>query len=380
MVERVVAFTDTYLPTVNGVTYAVRAWRDRWLRRGGRMDVVFPAGDHDPDRFEHPVGSVALPFYDGYRLGGPRLPDAVAADADAVDVVHAHTPFAVGLAALRLARRAGAPLVATYHTPAPAYVRYLAPTDRLAAALGRATDAYERWFYGRADLVLAPTRTTRRHLRERVALDAPVRVVSNGVDLERFRPVDATAFRERYGLDAPVVGYTGRHGHEKNLGELLEAVAGLDDVTLVLGGDGPARDRLERRAAGLGVDARFLGFRDRSELPELYAALDAFAHPSPVETQGLVALESIACGTPVVAVDAGALAETVDEGATGYRYRPGDVGAFRAAIRRTLAERGALERGCLAARERLGLDRSLDRAQRLYEAVCDRERAAVEEP
>ncbi|PSP70337.1 glycosyl transferase family 1, partial [Halobacteriales archaeon QH_9_66_26] len=77
----VAAFTDTYLPTVNGATYTIRTWRERWLDRGGRMDVVYPGSSHDPAVGEHPVGSLPFPFYEGFRLGAPTVPDAVR-DAD----------------------------------------------------------------------------------------------------------------------------------------------------------------------------------------------------------------------------------------------------------------------------------------------------------
>jgi hypothetical protein len=93
---RVAAFTDTYLPTVNGVTYTVKTWRDRWTDRGGRMDVVYPDSEYDPATDEHPVSSVPFPFYDGFRVGLPQVPEAV----DDADLVHAHTPFGIGIGGL----------------------------------------------------------------------------------------------------------------------------------------------------------------------------------------------------------------------------------------------------------------------------------------
>jgi len=118
---QVATFTDTYLPTVNGVTYTVETWRDRWQERGGRMDVIYPRSDHDPGDGEYPVRSLPFPFYDGYRLGMPQVPSAV----HGADVVHAHTPFSLGMAGHRLARKIDAPLVASYHTPTAEYAEYV---------------------------------------------------------------------------------------------------------------------------------------------------------------------------------------------------------------------------------------------------------------
>lgn len=363
MAERVAAFTDTYCPTVNGVTYAIADLRERWQDLGGRMDVVFPdSSDYDPEHGEHPVRSLSFPFYDGFRLGEPRVPRSL----PTVDVVHAHTPFAVGLAARRFARRIDAPLVATYHTPAGEYASYLTPFQALTSPIAALTTRYERRFYDRADLVCVPSEWARRRLRDRLGVSTPTRVVPSGVDLSRFRPVDAGAFRDRYDLEGTLVGYTGRHGEEKNLEELLFAAAGLEDVTLVLSGGGPVRLDLVDLARSLDLEVRFLGMLERTELPAFYSALDVFAFPSPVETQGLVALEAIACGTPVVAVEAGALAETVEGGETGYHYPPGDVAAFRRALERALGERGRLEATCLSCRKSMSLSTAARRFQEMY--------------
>ncbi|MFB6094162.1 MAG: glycosyltransferase [Halanaeroarchaeum sp.] len=363
MPPAVAAFTDTYLPTVNGVTYTISSWRERYLERGGRMDVVYPRSTYDPDPGERPVSSLPFPFYDGYRLGLPRVPDAVRD----VDVVHAHTPFALGVAAIRLVRSADLPLVVSYHTPTAEYAEYVAPSWA-APAISHLSASYETRFLDRADLILTPSPQTAETVRTRT--DTPVESHPSGVDVAVFRPTDARSFARDHGLagDGPYVGYTGRHGYEKNLDAVLEAAATLD-VTVLFGGDGPARADLEERAAALDVDARFLGFLDREDLPAFYSLLDVFAFPSPVETQGLVALEAIACGTPVVAVDRGALRSTVDEGVTGYHFPHGDVESFAAAIERAIENGPALAAGCLDRRESIALKRSIDDLEAVYRRV-----------
>ena len=369
--EAVAAFTDTYLPTVNGVTYTIRTWRERWRDRGGRMDVVYPgAADYVPDAGERPVTSFGFPFYAGYRYALPAVPQAVRD----VDVVHVHTPFTLGLAGLRLARAEDLPLVASYHTPTGEYSDYLAP--RPVSSLVRGVSEYwERTFFDRADVVLVPSDVTRAHVTERVGLSARVETLPNGVDVDRFRPVETAGFRARHGLDAldsdrPLVGYTGRHGHEKRLETILEAAADLE-ATVVMAGDGPARPALERLADERDVDTRFLGFLERDELPAFYASLDVFAFPSPVETQGIVALEAMACGTPVVAAAAGALTETVEDGVTGFHFDPGDVEGFRDAIRRALAEGDRLREACLDRRETTSVSHAVDRLAEVYASLAE---------
>lgn len=364
--ESVLAFTDTYLPTVNGVAYTISTWRDEWRERGGRMEVVYPrAASYSARPGEHPVPSLAFPFYDGYRVGLPRTPPEVVG----ADLVHIHTPFSLGIAGIRYAHKADLPVIASYHTPTREYADYLAPHPRVAGVIEHVSERWERWLLNRVDQVVAPSESTRDYIQNDVGVEAPIRVIPNGVDTDRFRPVNPTAFMKRYDLpEGPLVGYTGRHGYEKRLVDLVEAVAGLD-VTLVIGGDGPARSELEARADALDVDARFLGFLDREELPSFYSAVDIFGFPSPVETEGLVALEAMACGTPVVGARSGALTVKIDDGVTGYHFRVGDVMDFQAALKRALEDTAALAEGCLDHRSAISVDRTITQLEELYASV-----------
>jgi glycosyltransferase involved in cell wall biosynthesis len=275
------------------------------------------------------------------------------------------------MAGKRLASEIDAPFVASYHTPTAEYAEYVAFNDVLESAVQSSAEQYERWFLDRAETVIAPSERTAAYIRG-LGVDVRVRALSNGVDTDFFAPPADSDFRERYDLPGgPLVGYTGRHGHEKCLGDILTACEGLD-VTVVFGGDGPARDELEAAASNTSLDVRFLGFLDRAELPELYAALDVFAFPSPVETQGLVALEANCCGTPVAGVDAGALSDTIDDGVTGYSYAKDDMDGFQRAIERVLDERERLEQHCLDRRETVSVEHAVDELTEIYESVLQR--------
>lgn len=362
--ETVVAFTDLYAPTINGVATTVERWRDRWSEHRTSMSVVFPESEeYEPTATEYPVRSVRAPRYPKYPLGVPSIPSELVVP----DVVHVHTPFTVGAAGLWYGRSVDVPVVASYHTLLDDRANQHVPSA-LAGRAKRACRAYERSFFERVDHVTAPTAYARDHLSDHVGATVDVTVVSNGIDIGVFEPVDPGQFRERYEIpaDRPVVGYTGRHGPEKNLDAAIDAVDGMG-VTLVLGGDGPARGALESRASEVDAAIRFLGFLDAKELPAFYSALDAFVFPSPVETQGLVALEATACGTPIVAVDAGALTDTVIHGETGYRYPPGDIAGFRSAIRSVLDERERLSDLCRRRRPMLSVSHSIEQLASVYD-------------
>lgn len=363
----IVAFTDLYHPTINGVTSTIDLWRRSWRRRDSRMPVVYPAMQgHQPRSDEYPVRSVPAPFYTQYRLGFPVVPP----DVPDADIVHVHTPFTVGITGLEHGRQANVPVVGSYHTLLSERVPYFVPSVDLSAGLSRLVRQYERWFYEAVDRIVVPSDVARTHLRERVGIGTPIDVISNGIETDLFRPVDGTEFAREYGFaaDEHVIGYTGRHSPEKDLADLLEAVSGTD-LTLVLGGDGPDRPYLERYANEIDADIRFLGILPRAQLPAFYSSIDVFAFPSSTETQGLVALEANACGTPVVAVNAGALQETVTDGTTGYMYPAGDTDAFRQLLVQAIDERERLRKKCLEHRPSTSVERSIDRLSELYDRL-----------
>jgi glycosyltransferase involved in cell wall biosynthesis len=137
----------------------------------------------------------------------------------------------------------------------------------------------------------------------------PIEVLPTGMPAESFVRGDGAKFREKFGLPAqqPLLLYVGRVAHEKNIGFLLRMFVKLrairPDALFVIAGEGPARDSLTRQARELGIEAsvRFIGYLDRhTDLPNCYAAGDAFVFASRTETQGLVLLEAMAQGTPVV--------------------------------------------------------------------------------
>jgi glycosyltransferase involved in cell wall biosynthesis len=255
-------------------------------------------------------------------------------------VVHLHSPLTLGAAARAAARRRHVPVVYTNHYlplnvwPAAARTGKAADADRGTASRARdaAFYAFVTGFANRCDLVTAPTATALRLLRDH-GLRAPSQAVSNGVDLDRFSPGPPDeALRSRYALPLgrPLILSVGRLSQEKRAEVLIAAAArlpGADDKgpVLVLAGTGPDEGRLRSLARHYGVAGRVLfpGFIADDDLPGLYRLADVFAIASQAELQSLVTMAAMASGLPVVAVDAGALAELVHAGENGFLARPG---------------------------------------------------------
>jgi glycosyltransferase involved in cell wall biosynthesis len=351
---RVLIVTDQYEPMVGGVPTVTRDLARGLAGRGHTVAVVAPSATRYGRQAGPAGGAVAVdfrgsvpwPWYAGQRLG--VLPPARASRLIRdfrPDVVHVHSPLTLGAAARPAARRRHVPVVYTNHylplNVWPAAARTGKAPDAARGTASRARDAAfyaaVNGFANRCDLVTAPTATALRLLREH-GLRAPSAVVSNGVDLGRFAPgAPDEALRSRYGLPAgqPLILSVGRLSQEKRADVLIAAAARLPGAgsagqvpVLVLAGTGPDEGRLRSLARHYGAGDRVLfpGFIADDDLPGLYRLAAVFAIASQAELQSLATMSALASGLPVVAVDAGALAELVHPGENGFLARPGSAG------------------------------------------------------
>jgi 1,2-diacylglycerol 3-alpha-glucosyltransferase len=371
---RIALFTNNYLPFCGGVTISVETLRRGLEERGHEVWVMAPRFRSTPGETPGVLRYPSIPAttYPEFPLAIPYAPTVTArVRALDVDVFHAHHPFLLGPAAGRLARRAGRPLVFTYHTRYEKYAHYVPLTRTLveAAAVRLSTRFAER-----VDAVIAPSVVVRDELLRR-GVRAPVAVIPTGVDLARFRPGDRLGARRALALpdDDPVLLYVGRLDREKSVDRVLlafERVAStVPRARLIVVGHGKEAERLRRRAGTLAAagGVQFLGVRAHDTLPICYQAADLFLFASETETQGLVLAEAAACGLPAVAVDASGCDEVVRDGETGLLTKSDPTALAEAAIGLLLdGERRAAMAGRardVAEREfdvRLQIDRTLD--------------------
>lgn len=250
-----------------------------------------------------------VPFDPEDRWVPARRFRAAAAQVEEIDLVHIQTPFAAHRAGVDLARRRGVPVVETYHTYFEHYFEHYLPflpagfCRRIARRLTRKA-ARE------LDRMVVPS-TAMRDALGAYGVTTPMSVIPTGIRPDAMGRGDGARFRARHAIaaDRPVLVHVGRIGHEKNLLFLLQAfervVSALPSSLLVVAGEGPARAELQRAAAALGLDGHllWLGYLDRErELADCYRGGDAFVFTSKTETQGLVLLEALALGVPVVAL------------------------------------------------------------------------------
>lgn len=327
---------DNYYPNVNGAAYAALRLAEGLALRGQEVRVLTVSRNGSPERYEHngvPVyGIHSMPFG---RIRVP-VPFLVHYDVRKVfddykpDVVHVEGHYAAGKHACHIAKERGIGLVATNHFM-PENLTHYAPIGNW----GRKVVRYFAWkhfvkVYSQADIVTTPTKTAAELLHS-IGLKNPVEVISNGIDLTRFCPARrGTEVSAHYNLpDEPRLLYVGRLDLEKNIALVIRAFAkarGTATFHLVLAGSGAEEERLKKLARALKIPecVTFTGFVPDELLPELYASCDAFMMAGTAELQSIVTMEAMASGLPVIAVNAIALPELVDE-TNGFLYEHNDV-------------------------------------------------------
>lgn len=367
--------SDVYFPRINGVSTSIRTLRRQLAAMGHTVHLVAPDyfAPSDDESWIIRVPSLYLLFDPEDRLMRPRraLRRTLAALSDRVDLVHVHTPFAAHGLGLRLARWMNAPCVETYHTFFEDYLHHYLPLLPKPWLRGLARTLSRRQCNA-VDAVIAPSQPMLDALRG-YGLAVPAEVIPTGLEAHSFAPGDGAAFRSRYGIAAEkeVLLYVGRVAHEKNIGFLLQVLDELrrhrPHTLLVVAGEGPALASLRRAAAeaGLSGHVMFIGYLDRAtELNDCYSAADVFVFSSLTETQGLVLLEAMAQGVPVVAIAEMGTRSILREG-QGAWIAPHDVSGFARRVRSLLEDAAARKRLAAAARDYAGQWSAAGMAQRM---------------
>ena len=345
---RIAIFTDTFLPQVNGVVRSIVTTANVLAKHGHSIAIFtvnaeklskkVKAKELDERIQVYPFSSFALPTYKELQVRIPTfVPSLYEVYRFNPDLIHSHTTFGIGWEAVMSANFLNIPLVGTHHGFLAEFLKHVKLDYRIMKPLAR---RYLSFYYNRCDAVISPSVALVKELMQ-YKLRRPVHVLSNPVDLKYFSVNKTKEFlRKKFHLNKPVIIHFGRLSYEKSTDLVLKAFAQIlnwgIDAQLIIIGDGPERGKLEAIGRKLNIDksVEFTGTLRDNDLTERIAAGDFFVSASTIETQGLVFLEAMALGLPVIGVNAGGVPEYVDNGKNGFIVEPGNVRAIAEAMKK----------------------------------------------
>jgi glycosyltransferase involved in cell wall biosynthesis len=317
---RIGFFTDTFLPQQNGVVASLLSFGSELVKRGHEVHVFCPKTRVKEINgiFVHSYPAVKFRSYPEFEIAIPRGRDK----APPLDIVHTHSPFTMGFFGWRVAKFQRIPRVSTFHTLLSEYTRHV-------SRLGKSILKLITWrfcgvFYNRHEKLIAPSRALKEVLREH-KIKKPIEVIPNGIDTGFYRPIDRQKARRELGLgDERIFLCLGRVSYEKNLDQVLHAVKNVEARLLIVG-RGPALKMLKMlvKKEKLHKKVSFEGFVSEEMKPLYYSAADALVNASTSETQGMVIIEAMACGCPVIGAKSLAIPEVVKDGKNGYLFEAG---------------------------------------------------------
>ncbi|MEI6615396.1 MAG: glycosyltransferase family 1 protein [Cyanobium sp. ELA507] len=375
---RIAFFTETFLPKVDGIVTRLTKTLPHLVAAGDEVMVFCPEGAPDNHAGAQVVGvpALPLPLYPELKLALPRPAVSEALERFRPDLVHVVNPAVLGLGGIWLAKTRNLPLVASYHTHLPKYLEHygMGMLEPLLWELLKAA-------HNQAELNLC---TSTAMVDELAAKGIEHTALwQRGVDTELFRPELANpAMRARlhggHSDTGNLLLYIGRLSAEKQIERIRPVLDALPQARLALVGDGPHRQQLERLFEGTATT--FVGYLAGSELASAYASGDAFVFPSSTETLGLVLLEAMAAGCPVVGANRGGIPDIVSDGINGCLYDPDQPASLVTAVQRLLGDgvtRAQLRQAARLEAERWGWAGATAQLQGYYRQVLERRTLAL---
>lgn len=366
---RIALFTETFLPKVDGIVTRLRHTVEHLQRNGDQVLVISPDGGLTEYKGAkiYGVSGFPLPLYPELKLSLPRPSIGVVLEEFKPDLIHVVNPAVLGLGGLYYAKVMQVPLLASYHTHLPQYLQHygLGMLEGVMWELIKAS-------HNQAELNLCTSTAMVQQLKERGILRLDL--WQRGVDTETFHP-DLASWEMRKHLsqghpEHPLLLYVGRLGAEKEIERIKPVLEAIPNARLALVGDGPNRSVLEKHFAD--TPTHFVGYLTGKKLGSAFASADAFIFPSRTETLGLVLLEAMAAGCPVVAARSGGIPDIVQDGVNGYLFNPEDEqGAIAATVRllSQQSERETLRKNARDEAERWSWAAATRQLQNYYRSV-----------
>ncbi|MCD5384812.1 MAG: glycosyltransferase family 4 protein [Candidatus Pacebacteria bacterium] len=376
-------FTDTYTPQVNGVVVSLDIFKKELEKQGHTVHIFAPTAPgyksgtdkaKNITRFKsfkfiiRPELRVAIPFSWKILKEIPKLK---------LDIIHSHTPFNLGVLALIISRLQNIPLVYTYHTFYSEFIKYYLWKGKVITP--KMIERMTTFYCNRCQTTIIPSLKMEKTLYG-IKIKRGIKVLSTGVDLDRFKHIPRNNFRKKYNIcpKARVLIFVGRFAGEKNIEFLIRATKEIslkvDNIHLLLVGDGHYKKRLITLINNLKIKERvsFTGFISREEVAKAYQSSDVFVFSSKTETQGLVVLEAAASGLPIVLVKDLAFKDVLINGVNGYETEE-EIGEYSNMVIKVLEDKKNYKKMSYNSKiiaENFDISKQTERLVNLYSELC----------
>ncbi len=374
---KIAFFTDTYVPTVDGIVRSIVGYKKELEKRGHEVFIFCPGTKkqkkENTDKNIYYFTSTTFKPYPDYRLAiFPFFSAVKKAKEYKIDLIHSHGVATTGLAAIQCSKKLKIPLLASFHTLVPEGVHYLVKNRKIQDFFKSVAWKYLKWYYSHFNTIIVPSNYVKKILLDNGLNNLTVN--PTGIDNTIFgKTNNGKKIRSKYKIGtSPLIIHVGRVALEKRLEVLIDAANNILNThpksKFMIIGKGPAREHYEQlvQSKGLSKNFIFTGYVDDSDLSNYYSAADVFVFPSDFDTQGLVILESLSMGTPVVARTNSASSEFIEDGKTGYLFS--DHFDLPGKISSALKNKDELKLNIKKQKNKYTLKNSTDRLLEIYDS------------
>ncbi len=353
---KIVFFTDTFIPEINGVVISIVNFSKGLAKKGHKVYIFTPIQNDIKLREKINLGkninilyfksSKFFIDYPNFQLPYPNFIKTLnLVKKINPDIIHTNSPSLHSWTAFICARILNIPIVSTYHTMLPDFLKHTQLKKISNSQLTIfATWKYTKLYYNRCDKIISPSFALKKELIKN-GIKNKIEVISNGFDGNLFYPKKIRSLNNNL-----KILYVGRVSHEKNIDIVIKSFKMVSDkyknVSLTIVGGGPQFKELKKLTSSLNLDnhVKFLGPIKHRELGKVYNSHDVFLTASDIETEGLVILEAMACGLPIIGVNALAVPEIVKNNKNGFIVRPNNIDEFSKAIEKFIIDKSLISK------------------------------------
>lgn len=371
---RIAYYSDTYLPTMDGVVKSMMEFRKQ-LESYDHEIYTFAPGSRETIQSNNDskvfyYNSITFTPYPTYRLALNPWTSKEIIESKKIELIHSQTMGPMGYGARDIAKKKKLPFVGSFHTLIPYATHYISKRKKVQDFAKDVAWKYLKWYYGSCDVTIVPSYTIKELIEKEGFTN--VKVVENGINLIPYEK--SVPDKPSFNIDENdfIFLFVGRIVKEKNLEVLIRAskkiVKEIPNAKFIIAGKGPEENYYKDLVNKEEVNNlfKFLGFVPDSKIYSLFKTADIFIFPSKFETQGLSGIEAMASGLPVVGADYLAISEIIQDGHNGVLFNPDDEDDLVEKVMLCVSKRKKLSKNAIQSAQKYSIETTTSKLLEIY--------------